>query len=71
VFHAHIARNAETLATNMMAYLDGLSLHHQITENYIKIPEQLTQWVNLMADFLLITPNEYDVDELITQPVGR
>lgn len=71
VFHTHIARDAETLAINMVAYLDGLSLHHQITENYIKMPEQLTQWVNLMADFLLITPNEYDVDELITQAVGR
>ena len=71
VFHAHIARSAETLATNMLAYMDGLSLHHQITENYINIHRQLTQWVNLMADFLLITPNEYDVDELITQAVGR
>lgn len=71
VFHAHIARSAETLATNMIAYLDGVSLHYLITENYLKMPEQLTQWVYFMADFLLITPNEYDVDELITQAVGR
>lgn len=71
VFHAHIARSAETLATNMIAYLDGVSLHYLITENYMKMPRQMMQWANLMADFLLITPNEYDVDELITQAVGR
>lgn len=71
IFHAHIARSAETLATNILAFLDGASLHYLITENYFNMPAQLTHGARLLADLLLITPNEYDVDELIAQAVGR
>lgn len=71
VFHAHIARSAETMATNMLAFLDGASLHYLITENYFNMPAQMAHKARLLADLLLITPNEYDVDELIAQAVGR
>jgi TetR/AcrR family fatty acid metabolism transcriptional regulator len=71
VFHAHIARSAETLATNILAFLDGASLHYLITENYFNMTVQLEQWMTILASLLLINPNEYDVDELIAQAVGR
>jgi AcrR family transcriptional regulator len=71
VFHAHIARDAETLATNILAFLDGASLHHLITENYFNMSVQLKHLTTILANLLLITPNEYDVDELIAQAVGR
>lgn len=71
VFHAHIARSAETLATNIIAYLDGASLHSLITENYFDMPGQLAHWIRLLADLLLVTPNDYDVDELFAHAVGR
>ena len=71
VFQAHLARDAEKLATNIVAFLDGASLHSLITENYFNMPEQLIIWARFLAGFLLVTPNEYDVDALITQAVGR
>ncbi len=71
VFQASIARNAETLATNIMAFLDGASLHHLITENYFKMPQQISHYIRLLASFLPKTPNEYDVDELIAQSLWR
>lgn len=71
VFHAHIARSAETLATNVLAFLDGASIHHLITENYFNMTVQLKHWMTILASILLINPNEYDVDELIAQAVGR
>lgn len=71
VFQAHIARDAEKLATNILAFLDGASLHNLITENYFNMPEQLAQGMRFLASFLLVTPNDYDVDELIAQAIGR
>jgi TetR/AcrR family acrAB operon transcriptional repressor len=71
VFQKHIARDAEKLATNIIAYLDGASLHNLITENYFDMPEQLILGMRFLASFILVNPNDYDVDELITQAVGR
>jgi AcrR family transcriptional regulator len=71
VFQAHIARDAEKLATNILAFIDGASLHRLITENYFNMPEQLSVGMKLLASFILVTPNDYNVDELITQAVGR
>lgn len=71
IFHTNIARDAERLATNIIAFLDGASLHHLITENYFKMQEQLAQGMRLLTHFLLMNPNDYDVEELITQAVGR
>lgn len=71
IFHPAIAKEAEVMATNMLAYLDGASLHYTITENYFKPTEQITYWVKLTANHILITPDAYDVDELIAQIIGR
>lgn len=71
IFQAHIARDAEKIATNIVAFLDGASLHHLITENYFNMPEQLTIGMRFLTSILLVTPNDYDVDELIAQAVGR
>lgn len=71
IFFPEIARDAEKLATNIIAFLDGASLHRLITENYFKMPEQLTHGMQFLAGFILVTPNDYDVDALIAQAIGR
>ena len=71
VFQVHIARDAEKLAANIIAFLDGASLHRAITENYFDMPKQLSVAIRFLAGILLVTPNDYDVDALIVQTVGR
>jgi len=71
VFQPHIARDAEKMATNIIAFLDGATIHFLITENYFNMPEQLTHGMRFLANFLLVSPDNYDVDELMTQAVGR
>jgi AcrR family transcriptional regulator len=71
VFQAGIARDAERLATNIIAFLDGASIHCLITENYFDMPEQLIHGMRFLASFILVNPTDYDVDELIKKAVGR
>lgn len=71
VFQPHIARDAEKLATNIIAFLDGASIHFLITENYFKMPEQLIHGMRFLANFLLVSPDDYDIDDLMTQAAGR
>jgi len=71
IFQPHIARDAEKMASNIIAFLDGASLHRLITENYFNMPKQLTVGMRFLTSILLVTPNDYNVDELIAQAVGR
>jgi AcrR family transcriptional regulator len=71
IFQVNIARDVEKLAANIIAFLDGASLHRLITENYFNMPEQLTAAMKFLARILLVTPNDYDVDKMIAQAVGR
>lgn len=71
IFQIQIARDAEKLAADIIAFLDGASLHRLITENYFNMPEQLSVAMKFLANILLVTPNGYDVDELIAQAAGR
>ena len=71
IFQPQIARDAEKIATNINAFLDGASLHRLITENYFNMPEQLTVGMRYLTNMLLITPNDYNLDDLIAQAVGR
>lgn len=49
IFRPEIARDAEKIAVNLMAYLDGISLHYFMSKGYIKVMEQ----VNFYMDNLL------------------
>jgi AcrR family transcriptional regulator len=41
VFRPAIARDAEKIAINLLGYLDGISLHYLMSENYFDIHEQM------------------------------
>lgn len=41
VFRPEIARDAEKIAINFLGYLDGISLHSIMSENYFDIKEQI------------------------------
>jgi AcrR family transcriptional regulator len=71
VFQPHIARDAEKMATNIIAFLDGASLHNLITENYFNMQKQLSYGMKFLASFLLVTPHNYDVEELIARETRR
>lgn len=71
IFRPGIAKDAEALATNMLAFIDGASIHYLITENYFILPQQIAHWVKLTAGHILLTPDVYDVDELMAQTIGR
>jgi len=41
VFRPEIARDAEKIAINLLAYLDGISLHSILSKNYFGLKEQI------------------------------
>jgi len=41
VFRPEIARDAEKIAINLLAYLDGISLHSILSKNYFDLKEQI------------------------------
>ena len=41
IFRSEIARDAEKIAINFLGYLDGISLHSIMSENYFDIKEQI------------------------------
>ena len=49
ILRPEIASNAEKIAINLMAFLDGLELHYYMTENYFDLMEQVDfHMVNLL-----------------------
>ncbi|MBT8350077.1 MAG: TetR/AcrR family transcriptional regulator [Deltaproteobacteria bacterium] len=55
IFHPEIARDAEKIAINLLAYIDGISLHSILSKNYFDLKEQ----INLYTQNLI---NEISVD---------
>lgn len=54
VFRPGIARDAEKIALNLMAYLDGISLHAILSDNYFKIKDQIEYYLeNLFKSILM------------------
>ncbi len=41
VFRPEIARDAEKIAINLLAYIDGISLHSILSKNYFNLKEQI------------------------------
>ncbi|MBC2713178.1 MAG: TetR/AcrR family transcriptional regulator [Desulfosarcina sp.] len=53
-----IARHAEKICINLMAYLDGILMHGLIEEGYINIREQIALFMEQMIPLLLISPDK-------------
>jgi AcrR family transcriptional regulator len=41
IFRPEIARDAEKIAVNFLAYMDGISLHSAVSENYFDLGQQI------------------------------
>ena len=46
LFRPEIARDAEKIAVNLLAYFDGISLHSIMSENYFDIKKQIDFYLN-------------------------
>ncbi|MBW2564748.1 MAG: TetR/AcrR family transcriptional regulator [Deltaproteobacteria bacterium] len=45
IFRPEIARNAEKIAINLLAYIDGISLHSILSKNYFDLKEQIDLYI--------------------------
>ena len=57
VFRPDIARDTEKFAINLMGYLDGISLHHLMSENYFDIKEQITFSLQNIIRMIRLAPD--------------
>lgn len=46
VFRPEVARDAERLAINLLAYLDGIALHYLLSDNFFNIREQVDLYMH-------------------------
>jgi len=56
IFRPQIAKNAEKLAINLLAYLDGLSMHAIFSEGYFDINEQVDFYMQNLIRAILAKP---------------
>ena len=57
VFRPDIARDTEKFAINLMGYLDGISLHYLMSENYFDIKEQITFSLENIIRMIRLVPD--------------
>ena len=53
-----IARNAEKICINLMAFLDGILMHGLIEEGYINVREQIALFLEYMIPLLINGPDK-------------
>lgn len=58
VFRPEIARDAEKFAINLLGYLDGISLHFLISENYFDLKEQIEFSLQNIIRMIQIKPKQ-------------
>lgn len=56
VFRPEIARDAETLAINLHAYLDGIGLHSIVSDNYFDLKQQIDFYLDSLIDSITVKP---------------
>ncbi|MCF8070640.1 MAG: TetR/AcrR family transcriptional regulator [Desulfobacterales bacterium] len=71
IFKPEIAKDAEKIATNLLAFLDGASLHTKMTENYFDIPSQLDYFMQYLTQSILLNPENYDLNATIAEQAGN
>ncbi|MDJ0830273.1 MAG: TetR/AcrR family transcriptional regulator [Desulfobacterales bacterium] len=57
VFKPKIAQDTENIAINLLAYLDGISLHSMISENYIDLKRQINFYMQHLLQTILVDPD--------------
>jgi AcrR family transcriptional regulator len=56
VFRPEIARDAEKIAINLLAYMDGISLHSILSKNYFDLKEQVDLYMNNLIHKITADP---------------
>ena len=56
VFRPEIARDAEKIAINLLAYIDGISLHSILSKNYFDLKEQIDLYMQNLIHEISIDP---------------
>jgi AcrR family transcriptional regulator len=57
-FRPEIARDAERIAINLTAYLDGIGLHYYMSQRFFDLREQVDHQVDLLLESLWVVPEE-------------
>jgi AcrR family transcriptional regulator len=69
IFKLGIARDAEKIATNLLAFLDGAGMHASCTEGYFDAPGQLEYFMRYFIPSILIDPGAFDLNMLTATEV--
>jgi len=56
VFQPRIAREAETIAINLHAYLDGIGLHSIVSDKYFDLNQQIDYYIDNLVRTITIAP---------------
>jgi len=51
-FRPEIARDAEKIAINLLAYLDGIALHHYMSRDYFDLVDQVDCYLDVLVEHL-------------------
>lgn len=54
VFRPEIARDAEKIAINLLAYLDGIYLHAMVSDKYFDLGSQIDHHMEMLMDRLMV-----------------
>ncbi len=54
VFRPEIARDAEKIAINLLAYIDGIYLHAMVSDKYFDLGKQIGYHLEILLDHLLV-----------------
>jgi hypothetical protein len=54
VFRPEIARDAEKIAINLLAYIDGIYLHAMVSDKYFDLGRQIGHHMEMLMDRLMV-----------------
>ena len=65
LFRPEIAKDAEKIAVNFLAFLDGVGLHSLVSENYLNLKEQMDFYLHHLLRMVLKKPfpDEYILND--------
>jgi len=63
IFHPEIARDAEKIAINLLAYIDGISLHSVLSKNYFDLKEQINLYTQNLINEISVDSSPADTQE--------
>ena len=65
IFRPEIARDAEKIAVNFLAYMDGISLHSAVSENYFDLGQQIHFYLDNLIRTIKIVNEDTGCEKII------